>query len=171
MSQILWWCRVNACALLSNKQWFTPSLERSIFIVFSQKNSGLNNKSFQFVTQMKNIKTKEKKKLNRIFTMCTTGIPGNQQKDKGENADNSIYLERGNNYFDLEFYTLFCSFQTIVLMYGNYSSCLFLKKSYYIEGGGLLSMVELMVFPDCQYIYMHHQTIRLQLSSTCSPMQ
>ena len=46
----------------------------------------LNNKSFQFVTQMKNIKTKKKKKLNRIFTMSTTGIPVNQHKDKGGNC-------------------------------------------------------------------------------------
>lgn len=39
--------------------------------------------------------------------MCIIGILGNQYKDKGENVDNGIYFERGNNYFDFEFYILF----------------------------------------------------------------
>jgi len=50
---------------------------------------------------MKNNKTNKKKKLNRILTICTMGIQGNKHKDKGENPDNSIYLERGNNWQEL----------------------------------------------------------------------
>jgi len=46
---------------------------------------------------MKKNKT-NRQKLKRILTICTTGIPGNKHKDKGENPDNSIYLERGNNW-------------------------------------------------------------------------
>jgi len=51
--------------------------------------------------------------------------PRELAQGQGENADNSIYLERGNDHFDLEleFYTLFGSSQSIVQMYGNYSSC------------------------------------------------
>ena len=55
----------------------------------------LNNKSFQFVTQMKNIKTKKKKEIKQNFHHVYHRHPSKLAQGQRGNADNGIYLERG----------------------------------------------------------------------------
>ena len=101
--------------------------------------------------------------------------PRELARGQGENADNSIYIERGREWsFWLRIiilHSVWLFSKYCVDVWKLFLLFLYNKKSYYIAGGGLLSMVELMDFPDCQSIYMHHQTTKLQLSSTFSAKQ